>query len=390
MEMLIRLAREDETIQRIASAAMENRGVQGVALDLDAYWLTAWNYMRRFGSDAAVELRRRRYDHPFSSGWQIGSDEFLTDLPENLYPALPLEISDLKWRPSEWKYRAEMKGFEPEQSPVRITICLRPGAAEIPSFELGPYRVLYETRPVATLSASPRKYRRPVVGGLSAGVGTKQYGTMGGIVRDGQSPPQKYGVTCAHVMTAGTVDQPAQVDSRRAVGIGTVSKHTPLTLPTGICTPVSTSGLNTVDVALIEIDGSTTNADLEVLDIGPLTGITPISKIGQGQLVEFTGRNSGNRMLRVGALNIIYEMNSNGKTYCFQNVIQLNWPKFYQLFNGRPVSQGDSGAWICNPNENGFGWCGMIIGDDRLHGYAIYAETIEKWWQQQGLNLTVT
>ena len=26
----------------------------------------------------------------------------------------------------------------------------------------------------------------------------------------------------------------------------------------------------------------------------------------------------------------------------------------------------------------------MIIGEDRLHGYAIYAETIEDWWKQQG------
>jgi len=211
---------------------------------------------------------------------------------------------------------------------------------------------------------------------------------MGGVVQDQQSA-QKYGVTCAHVMTSGTVEQPAQVDSNRAAAIGTVSAHTSLQLPVGLCTPKSATGVNTVDIALIEIDSST-SADLEVLDIGPLTGITPIASIGQGQTVEFTGRSSGNRTLRVGALGIIYKLKWQGQDYCFQNVIQLNWPKFYQLLGGRPVMRGDSGAWICNPDENGFGWCGMIIGEDRLHGYAIYAETIEDWWKQQGLTLTVT
>jgi len=73
-----------------------------------------------------------------------------------------------------------------------------------------------------------------------------------------------------------------------------------------------------------------------------------------------------------------------------RNLVQLSWPKFYQLIGGRPVNRGDSGAWICNPDPNGMGWCGMIIGDDRLHGYAVYAQTIEQWWQQQGLPLTVT
>ena len=63
-------------------------------------------------------------------------------------------------------------------------------------------------------------------------------------------PPQKYGVTCAHVMTSGTVEQPAQIDSKRAAAIGTVSAHTSLQLPVGLCTPKSATGVNTVDIAL--------------------------------------------------------------------------------------------------------------------------------------------
>jgi hypothetical protein len=382
MEALINLAREDEEIELIASRAVENSSVQGVVLDIDPYWLTGWNYTRRFGIDAFDRMRER-----FRG--RIYEERFFADLPENDFPVLPMHKEAFKDRPLDWVSYAGEHGFSPEMSPVRITICLRPGASGVPRFESGRYRILYETRPVATLSGNSKGYRRPVLGGLSAGVGTKHCGTMGGVVQDQQWPPQKYGVTCAHVMTSGTVEQPAQIDSRRAAAIGTVSAHTSLQLPVGLCTPKSITGVNTVDIALIEIDRST-SADLEVLDIGPLTGVTPIAGIGQGQTVEFTGRSSGNRTLRVGGLGIIYKLKWQGQEYCFQNVIQLNWPKFYQLLGGRPVMRGDSGAWICKPDENGFGWCGMIIGEDRLHGYAIYAETIEDWWKQQGLTLTVT
>jgi hypothetical protein len=186
---------------------------------------------------------------------------------------------------------------------------------------------------------------------------------MGGIVQDQQSSPQKYGVTCAHVMTSGTVDQPAKVDSKRAAVIGIVSSHTPLQLPVGLCTLASISGVNTVDIALIEIDPST-SADLEVLDIGPLTGITPIAKIGQGQLVEFTGRSSGNRTLRTGGLGVIYKLKWNGQDYCFQNVIQI----------GRSVTGSDRrraahlyqrlGRWVDNPQ----GTAGLTCADGFVTG----------------------
>ena len=53
------------------------------------------------------------------------------------------------------------------------------------------------------------------------------------------------------------------------------------------------------------------------------------------------------------------------------------------------MRDGDSGGWICSPDANGMGWCGMIVGDDRLHGYAIYFAAIEDWWRRQGLTLSV-
>jgi hypothetical protein len=397
MEFLIQLAREDEEIRRLVSAAMENPSVQGVVLQLDAFWLSGWNYTNRFGQNEWEYVLRRhrpallglqgrlglRYPWPYAH-----LDHYLDELPENQFPVPVRSISELRWRPLGWESRAAIERFDPEWSPVRVIVCLRPDAMEVRRLESRQYRVLYETRPVATLSANPRRYRRPVVGGLSTGVGTTVAGTMGGIVRDQRPPQQFYGVTCAHVMSSGTVEQPAHIDSRRASAIGTVTSHTPLQVPSGICTPYTRTGVNTVDVALIEMN-SATAAQLEVLDIGLLSGITPRAQIQQGQLVEFTGRVSGHRRVKVGGLGVIYQLKAGGQTYCFQNLIQLTWPRFYQLLKGRPVMRGDSGAWICRPDANGFGWCGMIIGEDRLHGYAVYAETIDDWWRQQGLTLSV-
>lgn len=390
MEALIRLAEEDQEIRRIATAAMARSSVQGVVLDLDAFWLTAWNYSRRFGSDG-LKLASQQYDSLRSEYlWRIAGDELLEALPENRFPVTPLYGTDLSWPlPPDWQSFAAFRGLDPTRPPVRVTICLRPGAKEVPSIVSERYRILYETRPIATLSANPRRYRRPVVGGVSTGVGATIAGTLGGIVRGQEPPHQLYGVTCAHVMTAGTVDQPARADSRRAGTIGIVSAHTPLQLQTGACTPETSIGINTVDAALIAIDPATP-AKMEVLDIGPLTGITPRANVLKGQFVELTGRTSGHRTLKVGGLGMLYELKDGGQTYCFKNIIQLSWPRFYQLGSGRPIARGDSGAWICNHDAAGFGWCGMIIGDDRLHGYAVYAQTIADWWQAQGLAVSVT
>jgi hypothetical protein len=360
-------------------------------LDLDPFWLTAWNYTRRYGDEGIDRIWRRLRSRPFRFPWlSLSLDETLSNLPDNLMPVSPISVHDLDNRFPFWEWRASVEGFSAGMSPVRIKICLRPGAVEVPRLGSDRYRILYETRPVATLYSNPRRFRRPLVGGLSTGVGPNIHGTLGGILRDHNDPSRKYGLTCAHVMTTGPVDQPAQADSIHAKQIGSCGTHTPLQLPQGqACTPYTTQGVNEVDAALIDIDPNTA-ADLEVLDIGPLTGITPRPNVTQGQMVEFTGRTAGNRTVKVGGLGVIYELPYGGTKYCFKNVFELRWPRFYQLIARRPIARGDSGAWVCIPDPNGYGWCGMIIGGDRLQGYAVYSQTIEDWWQNQGLSLAVT
>jgi hypothetical protein len=100
MEALIVLAREDAEIRRIVSTAMENSGVQGVVLDLDVLWLTAWNFTRRYGKEGFDRALRQVEPWPFSyPRFDTSFDELLTELPENLLPVWPLHVSDLSWRP---------------------------------------------------------------------------------------------------------------------------------------------------------------------------------------------------------------------------------------------------------------------------------------------------
>ncbi len=383
MQALINLAGEEEFL-RIATAAMERRDVQGITLHIDDLWLTEWNATHLFGDPGAYFREWFRSVGPI---WRdLNGTAYFADSPINDHPVRLPGTKDLNQRMPFWAARRDYLHL-PTALPVILTICLRPEPKEIPRFESQRFQIAYEVRPLAQLSSNPKRLRRPLLGGLSAGVGTASYGTMGGVVRDIGQNGRMFGVTCAHVMTSGTVDQPAKIDRKNAARIGSVHSHSPLQSSAGLCTPASKNGLNSVDVALIEIDPSVP-ANLEILDIGPLAGIIPIAKIGQGQAVEFTGRSSGNRSLKVGRLGVIYQYQKNGQTYCFQNVIQLNWPRFYQLTQ-RPVTAGDSGSWICAANGQGVGWCGMIVGEDRLHGYAVYAETIEDWWKQQGFSLSV-
>ena len=151
---------------------MENTSVQGVVLQFDTFWLNGWTYTNRFGESEWERLLRR-------GGWRLTDD-----VHESQFPVPVRSVSDLQWRPVGWERHAELEGFNPEQPPVSVIVCLRPDATPVRGIESGRYRVVFETRPVATLSANPRHYRRPVVGGLSTGVGGTVAGTMGGIVKD--------------------------------------------------------------------------------------------------------------------------------------------------------------------------------------------------------------
>jgi hypothetical protein len=238
----------------------------------------------------------------------------------------------------------------------------------------------------------PLRQHRPVVGGVSIGLGPADSGTLGGIVKDQNN--KQWGVTCAHVLKdTGGVDQPAQCDSAAASSIGSschkaVLSPSPATAP---CNPYNWSALlNTVDAALIEFSaGIITN--LQVLNHGTLSGISSKSTPSPGQTLEMAGKQSGSRALEIGGLAVTYRLrDSGGSLYCFKELFELRWPRLWRAIGGRPVQRGDSGAWLLSLQATGTEWVGMALAGDRLIGYAMFAENIVDWAKtNHGLNLRV-
>jgi hypothetical protein len=204
-----------------------------------------------------------------------------------------------------------------------------------------------------------------------------------------------YGLTCSHVVDQNAgVDQPAQIDNHSSGAIiGKRIAGTTLNVcastPTTPCNCWSGGKpVNEVDAALIELD-PTTSCKMEVLDIGQISGIR--SNFMPPLAVEMTGRSSSNRQLHVGALVLAIRLTDHkGKSYCFTNLFEIKWPSFARLVLGRPIQNGDSGAWVCAPSATGFDFLGMVIGGNRTVGYANLSRSLEDWWaNKEHLSLSV-
>lgn len=124
---------------------------------------------------------------------------------------------------------------------------------------------------------------------------------------------------------------------------------------------------------------------LEVLDIGPLTGVALRASMSTCQPVEVMGRTSGRHVLQVGALAAWYNFSHNGQDYCFRNLFEVESP-----YGAAGLIQlGDSGAPVCTPVATGTAWAGLIVGRDAFKGYAMYSETIDDWLVGQSFHLRV-
>ncbi len=157
----------------------------------------------------------------------------------------------------------------------------------------------------------------------------------------------------------------------------------------GPCNPyLSSPHVSSVDTTLVEFDPGVAS-DLEILSIGPVTGVVAQNSMTPGQEVTFEGRTSGNRVAEVGGLAVFYRLEVNGQAYCFRDLFEVRWRSFVRTLFGPVVKAGDSGAWVCAETDQGPGWCGQIIGEDRGIGYAAYAENIVNEWSKAGKHLRV-
>lgn len=383
---------EELGLAELLSAVTEREEVQGAVLTYNERWLSSWKLAEsgRLGEWERWWREWRGFmgpiPPPFSGTFGMANETT---------PWVPMRSPDLWWRPPHWDEYSYLSGASNDDlPPIRLIVCLRPpeSGKESRGFDIPQTRlpVSFEVRPIARLANAHRTAIRPIVGGVSVGSGPKVFGTLGGIVHDRSGT--RLGATCAHVFPVKTtVDQPAKYDDANASGIG---KSTPgvtlqyCTSPTP-CNPyLNDPHIVEVDSALIELDTGVA-ADLEVLDIGPISGVIAKSSMTTGQSIEFAGRTSGHRIAEVGGLAVFYRLKLGGNTYCFRNLFEVRWQDFFRTFLGPIVRGGDSGAWVCAASAQGMGWCGQIIGEDRNIGYAAFAENTVEAWKKMGRQLDV-
>lgn len=370
MQYLIDFAENDPWVRRILEITMKYKTVQGVVVDLDRNWVRAWMIKTRWGESA---LR----------SWMTWLDEPPGFRLPGLLPR-PLQHSDIEnWRPLNWDHYQDCFGVKKDGPPWVVRVCLRPTISPdepTPSIEElrdpeGRIRVELETRSIARLASNPRRNYRPIQGGISIGLGSADYGTLGLTLHDGTG--RFYALTCCHVAPKGaSVIQPAPCDGKGAL-IGNSIVATTLTpcAPDTACNPWSGAVGHELDLALIEIVDPSVGTMLEVLDIGPLTGVTRRAAMSTGQPVEVMGRTTEFSALQIGGLAAWYRLGSGKQTFCFKNLFEVESPY------GRipAIKSGDSGAAVCTAGANGKDWCGTIVGGDMYKGFALYAETAKAW-----------
>lgn len=387
MDYLRRFA-EEYGLEKIIGSVADRPNVQGAILTLDDWWLAAWR-QEESGRREDWDRWRWMWHH-----WGPGFYPILSTDTGMSAPWIPRRPPDLSWRPSYWKELCHIADRKEDVPPVRLIVCLRPPASKedvvVPSLPPSRLPVSFEVRPLGRLSTSHRAKARPVVGGVSVGTGARVYGTLGGIVEDGNSV--RYGMTCAHVFPSVTsVEQPARYDDPQASAIGKSSASIALQQcrAPGPCNPYTNSPhIASVDTTLVEIE-SHIAADLEILSIGPLAGVVSKNSMTPGQEVTFVGRTSGNRTAEVGGLAVFYRLQMSGQTYCFRDLFEIRWRWFIRTLLGPVVQAGDSGAWVCGETDRGPGWCGQVIGEDRRVGYAAFTENILTEWSNGGKQLRV-
>lgn len=394
MKLLREVASEE--LGEILAVASELDGYQGVGLRFHPLWLVLataeemdldllpfefapfapFDGLRlrsatRLGRDAQDRLAAAWMQQP---GVQQAARRLFTGLsaqPRNLEPR-PLGREPLK--------------------PMLATISVREGAqrsdSRLPQFTRCEVEV--EERPPARLARGPRARHSPLVGGVSCGSALSSAGTLGGILFNDIG--EAFGTTCAHVADRGMVSQPSARDASNAQPIGDVVAATILrNAPPGVPCNSRNPGaqFNTMDAALIRLNDPV-SVRPEVLEAGEVHGLAPAASIGQEQPCEFTGRSSGLRRLVTAQLNAEHRFQGpDGTSFCFKDTIELRHDSRWGTFAGRAVRPGDSGAWVLRQGPTGTEWTAMIIADDGMRGFAVFAEDVLAWCTSLGMHLSV-
>jgi len=373
-------------VQKIITRSAASNQVQGVVLEVDPFWMQLWKIRDKYGKDTVdrflQHFRRKEEFYDSRSFPFIDLKNFFPGVSDAPY-FKHLEEKDLDWKPDIYEYYLNSIGVKKDKSPIVIKICLYPSMAgnndRVPDLGDNNLRIQFETRPVARLTANKKKYR-PVKGGISIGSGADIHGTIGGILKNDKT---QYGVSCAHIFSINdSIDQPAYYDSSQYDRVGIVKYKSNLLQSIHKKSGkqlTDLSNINDVDIALIELDPLIAS-QFEVHKIGIVNGFTKIEDLDQGQVVEFTGRKSGHRVLELGGFAVFYRVKDyGGNGFCFRNLIELKNSGFISSLMKSPVKGSDSGSWVCNSVGESYDWCGSIIGGDRFTGFMVPSEHSMNW-----------
>lgn len=378
------LGRQD--VQAVIARCQENPAVQGVIVDLDPAWLLCRRY-----AEAYYGSRPPRPDDFFRL-FRDGFEVWHVSQPaaETRMPLSNLTAGDLTWGVEQWN-RSRMRQGLPEvvDGPIRLRVCVHPGAGADLRFDENNLHIVLEARARPSLAATPTTVLSPLIGGGSVGASHKGAGTLGGLLED-KHAKKYYGVTCAHVaVTPDVVDHPSRRDSTAGSRIGGVAHDCmPNTFPTGLALTTANQALhaNEVDAALIEIDAAVA-AKLEIDSLGPIAGVFKGS-IQQWQPATYVGRTSNRQNVEFRGCIVYYNVpDGKGGTVCFQNLYEIQWPPSGHRATS-PIQAGDSGAWLCVSTPKGYEWAALAVASDPTMGFAVRASKVEDWWKAQGFTLT--
>jgi hypothetical protein len=263
---------------------------------------------------------------------------------------------------------------------------------ELPRFEerQEDFLLIYETCPLARLYGGPKASHRPVVGGISIGVNTTDFGTLGGVLKDDTG--KYYGITCGHVaQLSEVVEQPSRADGGRGV-TSAIGKVVHADVPPAFPSYLPQNRINQskhagrVDISVFEVSVSV-GAKLEILKLGPIKDILPVDELEQDHRLEMTGLTSDWKPLLYGGITPYHNIHNTttDEVYCYENPLLLR-----DSSGKQPVQPGDSGAWVCTSSNQGYAWAGMVVGGDGQVGFAVSAEALKHWWEDQPRAMKLT
>ena len=384
MQFFLDFIRENKSVNSLFNTVSKYQEHQGTVIRFSANFLSLYSIIRKIPKNVIRDILyayKRFFYYSYGSPFMLDMPFFGNIESVDLSQIGFSEIDNFKKLIPEDIDRAFFRPFE-----VIISVF---NDARIELFEeiVGPYRndenfrVLIEKRSRNTFLNSQSKHS-PLIGGISISENNKKtYGTLGGFLKDKKG--NIFGLTCSHVASSQnqSVFQPAKYDSSNSREIGKVLLSSDLNFcnSQSPCSPDTSQG--NMDVTLLQID-KTENCEFSVHELGKINKLKLFKDINQGMKVEFNGRSTNERkQLTIGGLcvsyKIAYEQDSIPKYACFTNLIELRSIPFKFLgtnyyVQDSPVRTGDSGAWICSNDSEGYSWCGMLISGDVDRGYFLF------------------